>query len=408
MKFSIYTLLFISNFIFFSLSGQTWLGNNSNWNDPINWSSGSVPTAADDVTIPSTANNPIISGAVPDVGSIDIQPTVTLTIGNSGNLTVVDENSSGFSIEIDEANLIVNGNLNIHPTSSDVNGIRLNGNLTVSGIIDFSEASGGDISMCIETTNVTTSTELTVNIGGEIIATGVGNELLEFDSGGTSTSVTNNGTLRYINNGEDEMIRLDDADNFINNGLMECMRDSNSGDEGLEIGGDVTFINNGIIRIDNYSMSIDIDQPGATFTNNGRIEITNSGSESITVNTNSTFINSNDPNAAILLDFTLDINGTFTNDGYMSLGSGDLDVDGTFTNSMTGYICDPNDLVANSIGAGTVNDNGTTETGVCLPAPPPPRLAQIPTLSQWGIIILSLAFFCIGVVSLRRKVLDLA
>lgn len=405
MKFLTYSFLVVLNFVFFSLSGQTWLGNSNDWNNTSNWDNTMIPTATDNVVIPATANNPLISGSVPNVASIDIGVGAQLTIGSGGSITVEQENGNGKGVQIDNGTLIVRGTLNIHPIGGEtINGIGVAGNIEVYGTISLSEISGGDIEMCIENDiSNPSAASVTIHVGGLIIATDVENELFEFEDGNdVASSITNNGTLRYIN-GNDEMMRLGDGDTFINNGLIEAMRSDNSEDEAIELNENDVFTNNGIIRIDNYNMGIDLEQSGSIFTNNGRIEITNTNSESITVNTGSTFINSNDPNAAILLDYTLNIDGTFTNNGYMLLGNGDLDVEGTFTNSVTGYICDPNDLVANPIGAGIVNDNGTTETGVCLPAPPPPGSAQIPTLGQWGLIVLGMAFFSIGLVGIRNK-----
>lgn len=57
----------------------TWLGINSNWHDSKNWSCGAVPTVVSDVTIPATANDPVIT---------DVAEVNNLIIANDASLVV--------------------------------------------------------------------------------------------------------------------------------------------------------------------------------------------------------------------------------------------------------------------------------------------------------------------------------
>ena len=67
----------------------TWTGTNgASWTDPGNWSAG-VPDAADDVTIPDVANDPVIAGTTSALAkSVEVQSGAILTIGATASLTV--------------------------------------------------------------------------------------------------------------------------------------------------------------------------------------------------------------------------------------------------------------------------------------------------------------------------------
>ena len=78
----------IANIIVFT--NCQWLGLNSNWNDITNWLNNILPTAAYDVVIPATANDPIISETDAAVKNITIHSGVTLNI-NGGKLSIGGE-----------------------------------------------------------------------------------------------------------------------------------------------------------------------------------------------------------------------------------------------------------------------------------------------------------------------------
>ncbi|HEX8507117.1 MAG TPA: DUF4394 domain-containing protein, partial [Hymenobacter sp.] len=65
----------------------TWTGAvSTEWNNGGNWSTGTVPTAADNVTIPDVANDPVVSSAQP-VNAVTLTSGATLTLANGGILT---------------------------------------------------------------------------------------------------------------------------------------------------------------------------------------------------------------------------------------------------------------------------------------------------------------------------------
>jgi hypothetical protein len=69
---------------------DTWTGCvSTDWATPGNWQDGTVPTAADNVTIPNVANDPVIMGSTAAVAkSVLVQAGAVLTINTLGSLTI--------------------------------------------------------------------------------------------------------------------------------------------------------------------------------------------------------------------------------------------------------------------------------------------------------------------------------
>ncbi len=89
---------------------NTWLGINTNWNDPVNWCPG-VPTATSDVIIPnSVANYPVITINTPVARNITIQNAANITI-NSGGLLNVKGNLLNSGILTNNGTLSMNGTI---------------------------------------------------------------------------------------------------------------------------------------------------------------------------------------------------------------------------------------------------------------------------------------------------------
>ncbi|WP_309640135.1 fibronectin type III domain-containing protein [Flavobacterium sp.] len=98
--------------------GLQWSGAiDNNWNNASNWSSNTVPTAVDCVTIPSATNPPIISGSSFQAYAynLTIQNGGILLIESSNSITVtdiVDINSGGQFYIKDSASLVQINNVN--------------------------------------------------------------------------------------------------------------------------------------------------------------------------------------------------------------------------------------------------------------------------------------------------------
>ncbi|MFN0016376.1 MAG: T9SS type A sorting domain-containing protein [Saprospiraceae bacterium] len=70
------------------LSAQTWTGTTgTDWHTASNWNPATVPTAADDVTIPNVPNDPVISAAA-FAKSVVIQTNGVLTVSATDSLTI--------------------------------------------------------------------------------------------------------------------------------------------------------------------------------------------------------------------------------------------------------------------------------------------------------------------------------
>ncbi len=79
-------------------AGLIWRGCvSSDWNTAANWSTGAIPTAADDVIIPSgTANAPVLSTTAV-AKSVEVQSGASLTISSAGSLSVSGNKKSMFN-----------------------------------------------------------------------------------------------------------------------------------------------------------------------------------------------------------------------------------------------------------------------------------------------------------------------
>ncbi|MEQ1745492.1 MAG: T9SS type A sorting domain-containing protein [Saprospiraceae bacterium] len=70
------------------LSAQTWTGTTgTDWHTASNWNPATVPTAADDVTIPDVTNDPVISAAA-FAKSVVVLPNGALTVSATDSLTI--------------------------------------------------------------------------------------------------------------------------------------------------------------------------------------------------------------------------------------------------------------------------------------------------------------------------------
>jgi hypothetical protein len=97
-----------------------WTGATStNWNTASNWSTTVVPTSANDITIPSTANNPIITSSATCKG-LKIESGAILTINPTYPLTINN-------------NLENNGSLIVKSSASGDGSLLISGTLTGSG-----------------------------------------------------------------------------------------------------------------------------------------------------------------------------------------------------------------------------------------------------------------------------------
>ena len=189
---------------------NTWTGNSStDWETTGNWSSGSVPTSGDDILIPSTVTDPVITTSVSGVD---------LTIESGGELTISGSGSLTLSGDVD-----VSGTLN-YTSSGSITLSKSGGTLSGTGSqtgADYVIASGGSYTLndswSIDNMNVnsggsldiattktlTTATNLTN--GGTLTCSGSANLTVGGDVSLTGTTTMGSGTLdldgNYTNSG---------------------------------------------------------------------------------------------------------------------------------------------------------------------------------------------------------------
>ncbi|MBI3602551.1 MAG: hypothetical protein HY209_06655, partial [Candidatus Omnitrophica bacterium] len=130
----------------------TWTGAvSTDWNDPLNWDIGSVPSATDTVLIPDTATKPVLSSNV-SVSSLTVNSGQTLSIGGK-TFTVESSAQLLGTINAADSVIIIKGNLT---TNSPGTIQGTNATLTVNGYV-------GTIAHPI---NIDITGTLTISAGG--------------------------------------------------------------------------------------------------------------------------------------------------------------------------------------------------------------------------------------------------
>src|SRR5690606_32609963 len=153
---------------------KTWLGLTQDWHTTSNWSPAGLPTATDDVVIPVTANQPIMSAA-----------------GVTRNLTV----QTGALLSLNSFTLTVNGDVSAPGATSFIGG---GGTLALAGT---AKTIGGTLSSALPVSVTgsyslsarTVIANLTVSGTGDIAANG--NTLVV----GAALNTTGSGTITMTN-----------------------------------------------------------------------------------------------------------------------------------------------------------------------------------------------------------------
>ncbi|HXI21065.1 MAG TPA: hypothetical protein VNH46_08275, partial [Gemmatimonadales bacterium] len=115
-------------------AGPTWTGAvSTDWNTAGNWSTGQVPTAADDVIVPVTSNQPLI-GQAAQVHNLTVQAGAVVTLGVGIVATVNGNLSLAGTFAGASGNLAVVGNLTTLAGSSlSASVLQVGGALAVAG-----------------------------------------------------------------------------------------------------------------------------------------------------------------------------------------------------------------------------------------------------------------------------------
>ncbi|MEO1030593.1 MAG: BspA family leucine-rich repeat surface protein, partial [Bacteroidota bacterium] len=309
-----------------TLSAQTWTGSeDSNWDNPGNWSNGEVPHLSS-VYIGPSANEPILENSEVYINSLLVADGATMTISDGGVLNISRTNpfylEGNITIGLN-ARLTNNGVINIEGNNSSSNletyfGIYIYqgatfinenlGNLANSGIINIEgivrtdDINGGHAIYGLDAT-ILNYDNSEINIENAQGEAGIYTRY--------NTTITNWGSIN-IEDTNDGIILIDnpvftnngtiDIENALNNGIRLTTDDgvsTNNGtiviknvtDDGLRVSGN-EFTNNGTIDIQEADFGINIEDDTPQFINDGLIDIDACKIYAILISQNNTdFIN---------------------------------------------------------------------------------------------------------------------
>ena len=171
-----------------------WKGINTNWNDPLNWCDGNIPTATTDVTIPGAADGitvfPFITTTDPQVRNIIFRPGGSISISAAGVFSIAGTTTMSAGSSLTNAGmLIINGTtgLQVFPvtggtismanlTINNASGVNMGNSLGVTGTLTLTNGmyTVGAFTLSIAKplagaiTNLSAGNTSTINIGGTV------------------------------------------------------------------------------------------------------------------------------------------------------------------------------------------------------------------------------------------------
>ena len=128
-----------------------WTGaSGTQWNSSSNWDTNTIPTADDDIEIPSTVSQPEISGASFEVNDVTMDSNTSLSITNGGSLIVNNFDSNG-SITLNSS--ITMSSALIASSASGTVTYQISGYLTNEWSVVSAPVAGQSIKAFIENTD---------------------------------------------------------------------------------------------------------------------------------------------------------------------------------------------------------------------------------------------------------------
>jgi len=304
------TFIFLLAPLFFMqvLGAQTtWNGSvSSDWHTAANWSAG-IPDAADAVSIPNVANDPVISSAavatsvtlaagalfnITATGSLAVAGapvfgfTVSGTVENNGILSINTAGFAGMRIQAggsftNKATLQIGNTGNIGNSGIDNSGTFVNESGTIT--IDRTGTTGsGEAGILNDRGSFTNHAVITLGGIADNLAAGIWNYAV------TATTATfinmATGSLTINHNPNNDALRNQGGANFTNQGLVTIGAAGSMGGDGIDNSTPSTFSNStctALIRI----VSNNIIRNTGTFNNAGTLIENASGNSSISSNT---------------------------------------------------------------------------------------------------------------------------
>ncbi|MVM37378.1 hypothetical protein GO730_06650 [Spirosoma sp. HMF3257] len=319
----------------------------SDWQTASNWSKGHVPTASEDVALLASApNQPILSSAGV-ANSVDVPASTTLTIGNSGNLTI---NGSGTA----------NTGLRVTGTFQNSGQLTIDGTTTY-GLLNVPGAPGG---------TVANSGTITVGSSASAGSYGVYN---------LSNFTNNSGGLIRIDRA-DEGLTNNNSGTFTNAGAITIGASALIGQFGLKNLSTFNNIAGSSIAIDRVGNTGLYNALPATFTNSSSITIGASasiGSYGLYNSAGGRFNNATGGQISITNSLSAGLYNTtssiFSNSAVVTIGAsgragqyGLHNAAGNFINTADGQVSINRASITglyNSTGSGTITNSGTIAIG---------------------------------------------
>ena len=343
-------LLFLSFFISNAQTTWTGFGANDNWNNIDNWSTFLVPTASDNVIIPTgfTVNINVAANVL----SLQVQGNSTLNIGTNLTFTEASSFSAGTTINWNSGyitgtstSLTNNGTVNVFVSSVFLGGLTTFIN---NGQVNFT--STGDIYIAVdaELNNTTTGTISFLANGGNFSESGNGNNLLTNDGlivvdlpdanhqvfiytefqNNDGTIQVNNGILNLSHNILEAQVLTDGTYNVASTGTLDF-------DSAITLTGSLSGTLDGTLNWRGYTNVALDDTASFDFTGSAIVDWVSGALVGGGTLTNNSTINIV-VNSVFIYDASALINNSdirFTNTGDIYIG-----VDGVVNNTSTGTI----------------------------------------------------------------------
>ncbi len=266
------------------------------WDNPSNWSSGSLPASTDDVTVSSTAVNGLTISDAETVNSIQGNGTISIT---GGSLTIFSASEFDGELSVSGGTLQASGALSLGGTMAWTGG-------TESGTLDV----GSSATLAFSGGNNKVLSDLTLNNAGTIDWTG-GNLGLQ-----DSSTIDNESGALFDIETDNVIVTMDGGDSTVsavdNAGTLE--KNAGTGTTTFQAGGSgatAVLNNTGTVEINSGTLNL---SDGGTNSTSGTFDVESTGTLQFSGDT-----------------FTLDNGSTFTGAGYTHVTGGTLNIAGNVT-----------------------------------------------------------------------------